>query len=160
MFDLRPNYGGGNEDNGDPLQKVPSTQCPRPCSRPPPTHASARDAWTLTGKSGSVSWGHCSFLLGPGAPGSACVLQESVAQGCVSSGGSMVGLRAASPRGLMPFPGLLHQSPCPCGRPLLTCTSTGNTQTLKGRSGSVSVESPGAHKVLFEPSEYLWCVWV
>ena len=96
LFDLRPNYGGGNEDNGDPLQKVPSTQCPRPCSRPPPTHASARDAWTLTGKSGSVSWGHCSFLLGPGAPGSACVLQESVAQACVSSGGSMVGLTVTS----------------------------------------------------------------
>jgi len=23
LFDLRPNYGGGNEDNGDLLQKVP-----------------------------------------------------------------------------------------------------------------------------------------
>ena len=23
LFDLRPNYGGGNEDNGDRLQKVP-----------------------------------------------------------------------------------------------------------------------------------------
>ena len=40
------------------------------------------------------------------------------------------------------------QSPCPFSRPLLTCTSTGDTQTLKGRSGSVSVESPGEHKVL------------
>ena len=31
-FDLRPNYGGGNEDNGDLLQKVlcthRHTQCP------------------------------------------------------------------------------------------------------------------------------------
>ena len=53
------------------------------------------------------------------------------------------------------------QSPCPCGRPLLTCTSTGDTQTLKGRFGSVSAGSlgPGAHKVLFEPSKYLWRVW-
>ena len=25
LFDLRPNYGGGNEDNGDLLQKVPLT---------------------------------------------------------------------------------------------------------------------------------------
>ena len=33
------------------------------------------------------------------------------------------------------------------------------TQTLKGRSGSVSVGSPGVHKVLFEPSECLWQVW-
>ena len=53
------------------------------------------------------------------------------------------------------------QSPCPCSRLLLTCTSTGDTQTLKGRSVSVSVGSlgPGAHQVLFEPSEHLWRVW-
>ena len=58
---LRPNYGGGNEDNGDLLQMVPCihcyTQCPQPCSRPPLTCASAWDSWTLTGKSGSVSCG-------------------------------------------------------------------------------------------------------
>ena len=51
------------------------------------------------------------------------------------------------------------QSPCPWSRPLLTHTSTGDTQTLKGRSGSVSVESPGVHKILFEPFECLWWVW-
>ena len=27
LFDLRPNYGGGNEDNGDLFQKVPCTHC-------------------------------------------------------------------------------------------------------------------------------------
>ena len=27
LFDLRPNYGGGNEDNGDLLQKVPCRHC-------------------------------------------------------------------------------------------------------------------------------------
>ena len=61
LFDLRPNYGGGNEENGDLLQKVPCmhchTQCPRPCSRPLPTRTSTRDSWTLTGKSGSASCG-------------------------------------------------------------------------------------------------------
>ena len=31
--------------------------------------------------------------------------------------------------------------------------------TLKGRSGSVSVGSPDAYKVLFEPSKHLWWVW-
>ena len=45
LFDLRPNYYGGNEDNGHLLQKVPCkhclTQCPQPCGRPLPTHASA-----------------------------------------------------------------------------------------------------------------------
>ena len=38
LFDLRPNYGGGNEENGDLLQKVLCThchtQCPRYFSRP------------------------------------------------------------------------------------------------------------------------------
>ena len=61
LFELRPNYGGGDEDNGDFLQKFPCrhcrTQCPRPCSRPPLPLASTGDSWTLTGKSGSVSCG-------------------------------------------------------------------------------------------------------
>ena len=90
LFDLKPNYGGSNEYNGC------HTQCPQPCSRPPLTHTSTRDSWILTGKSGSVSWGHCSFLLGPGAQGSVCALQESISQSCVSSGSSMVGLMVAS----------------------------------------------------------------
>ena len=51
LFDLRPNYGGGNEDNGNLLQKVPCRHCytqrPRSCSRPPPTHTSAGDSNTL-----------------------------------------------------------------------------------------------------------------
>ena len=59
LFDLRPNHGEGNEDNGDLLQKVLCrycpTQCPQPCSRPSLTHASGRNSWTLKGKSGSVS---------------------------------------------------------------------------------------------------------
>ena len=52
------------------------------------------------------------------------------------------------------------QSPWPHGWPLLTHSSAGDTHSLKGRSGSVSVGSlgPGMHKVLFEPSEHLW--WV
>ena len=59
LFDLRPNYGGGNGYNSDLLQKVlcrhGCAQCSWPCSRPLPTHASAGDSWTLTGKCGSVS---------------------------------------------------------------------------------------------------------
>ena len=61
LFDLRPNYGGSNADNGDLLQKVPGMHCCplclQPCSRPPLTHASTGDSWTLTGKSGLVSCG-------------------------------------------------------------------------------------------------------
>ena len=56
-----PNYGGGNEDNGDLPQKIPCmycyTQYPQPCSRPPLTLASTSDSWTPTGKSGTVSCG-------------------------------------------------------------------------------------------------------
>ena len=61
VLSAKPNYGGGNEDNGDLLQKAPSMHCctqyPQPCSWPPPTHASARDSWSLTSKAGSVSCG-------------------------------------------------------------------------------------------------------
>ena len=59
----------------------------------------------------------------------------------------------------VPYAHCCTECPQPCSRQLLTCTSIGDTQTLKGRSGSVSVESPGAHKVLFESSEHLWQVW-
>ena len=56
------------------------------------------------------------------------------------------------------------QSPCPCGRPLLTHTSAGNTQTLKSKSVSVSVGSLGpglgwGAQGLFEASEPFWRVW-
>ena len=59
----------------------------------------------------------------------------------------------------MPYPGLLHAEPLPHSSPLLTCTSAGDTQTLKGRSDTVSVGSPDVHKVLFVPSKHLWRVW-
>ena len=94
LLDLRENYGGGDEDNGNLLQKVPCkhccTQCLQPWSRLPPTHVSPGDSWTLTGMSGSVSCGvtapfswvlvHTRFCLCP-------------------------------PRGLMSYPGLLPPEP-------------------------------------------------
>ena len=43
LFDLRPNYGGGNEDNGTSFLHC-HTQCPRPCSRLSLTHTSTRDS--------------------------------------------------------------------------------------------------------------------
>ena len=85
LFDLRLNCGGGNEDNGALLQKVPCThcytQCPQPCSRPLLTHASAGDSWTLTGKSGSFSCRVTASHKSPGswiAQGFVCALQQSV----------------------------------------------------------------------------------
>ena len=113
LYDLRPNYGGGNEDNGNFLQKVPCTQCLQPCSRPLPTHTSTGDSFTFTGKSGSVSCGvtapsswvlvHTRFCL--------CAPRVYFSQSCVRSGSSMVGLMEPPPRGLMPYPSLLYPEP-------------------------------------------------
>ena len=79
LFDLRSNYGGGNEDNGNLLQqdvyKHCHTQCPWHSCRPTLTHTFAGYSSTLTDKSGSVScgltalfsWvlGHTRFYLCP-----------------------------------------------------------------------------------------------
>ena len=113
LFDLKPNYGGGNEYNGC------HTHHPQPCSRPLPTHTSTGDSWILSGKSGSVSCGgHCSFPLGPGAHKVLFLPSKSLfSQFCVSSGGSIVGLivttskrvyalpRSAAPRAPAPAAG-------------------------------------------------------
>ena len=149
--------------NGDLFQKTPCmccyTQRPQPCSRPPPAHTSAGDSWTLTGKSGPVS-------CGVTAPFS-CVLVHSRSSLCL--------LRDYFPvlcefwplyggvNGDLLQEGLCHtqdgctQSPCPCGRPLLTRTSPGDTQAqfclrLCGSLGS------DVHKVSLSPLS-IWQEW-
>ena len=107
----------------------------------------------------SLLWGHCSFLLCPGAHKVLFVPSKSLfPQCCVSSGGSMVGLMVTSSTRAYAIPrSAVLRAPAPvAGRPLVTRTSSGDTQTLKGRSGSYAVGCPGVHKVLFEPSEHLW----
>ena len=90
LFDWRPNSGGGNEDNGDLLQKIPGsyccTQCLGPCSSPLLTHTSGVDSWTesLTRTESLASLGLSlvgSLLLSPGSwctQGFVCALYESV----------------------------------------------------------------------------------
>ena len=118
-----------------------------------------RDSWTLTGKSGSVS-------CGVTAPFSWVLVHKVL----------FVPPRVCFPvlckfwqlyggvNGNLLQEGLCHtqvcctQSPCPCSRPLLTCTSSGDTQTqfclsLCRVSGSWCTQG------LFEPSEPLWRVW-
>ena len=145
--------GGGNEDNGDLLQKVPCmhccTQCPQPCSRPPLTHASAgecsnthRQVWV------SLWWGHCSFLLGPGAQGSVCALQEPISQSCVSSGSSIMGLMATSSKRAYATPkSAAPRAPVPVA---VHCWPVPPQKMLKHSSISVSVGSlgPDAYKNL------------
>ena len=91
--------------------------------------------------------------------GSVCALQESVSKSCVSSGSSMEGLMATSSRRAYAIPrSTAPRAPAPCSSPLLTYTSSGDTQTqfslsLCGVSGSWCAQS------VFEPSECLWRVW-
>ena len=160
---LGPNCGGGNQVNGDLLQNIPCMYCytqnPQPCSRSPPTHASARDSWTPTGKSGTV-------FCGVTAPFSWVLVHKVL---------------LCPPRDYFPVlcmfwqlycwvngdllqEGLCHtqvcytQRPCSCSRPPLTRTSTGDTQTqfclrLCGAPGTSCPQD------LFEPSERLWQEW-
>ena len=59
-------------------------------------HTSSRGIWTLASPV-SLSWGHCSFLLGPGAHKALFVPSMSLfPQFCVISGSSMVELMATS----------------------------------------------------------------
>ena len=158
-IDMGPNYGGDNEGNGDLPQKIPGmhccSPCPQPCSRPPRTHAFTRDSRTPTDKSpvGSL------FL----SPGSWCTrfcyaLQESISQSYVSCGSSMVGLMVTSSKRAYAIPkSATPRAPVP-GGPLLTHTSTGDTQTqfcvsLCGVPGSWCAQG------LSEPSEHLWQQW-
>ena len=131
LFDLGPVYGGGNEDNSNLLQKVPCMHCfaSNPEAghhRPTPLletleHSRASLCQSLVG----------SLLLSPGSwciQAFDCALQESVSPVLckfwwfygVVNGDSLQ-------------EGICHTQVCstqsPCGRPLLTHTSTGDTQT-------------------------------
>ena len=105
-------------------------------NRPSSTHTSTGDSWTLLGKSGSVScvvaapfsWVlvHARFCLCPPR-----VYFQVLCKVWQLSGGV---------NGDLLQEGLCHtqvcctQSPCPCGRPLLTHTSTRDAQTVLSQS--------------------------
>ena len=103
------------------------------------------------------------FLLSPGswcAQGFVCALQESVSPVLLKFWLLYGGVNGdLFQRGLCHIQVCPTESLCSWGRPLMTWASTRDTQTLKGRSGSISVGSCGAHKVSFESSECLWGVW-
>ena len=126
----------GNENNGSLLQKVPCcNQCSQPWSRPPLTHTSVGNSWTLMDMSASASCGvtapfswvlvHTRFCL---CPPRVCFLV--LCKFRHFSGGV---------NGDLFQEGLCHtqvcctQSPCLCGRPLPL------QETLRHSSGSVSV---------------------
>ena len=129
------------------LHLVPPT-----CSWPLPTHTSASDSWTLMGKSGSVSCGitapfswvlvHTRLCLCP--PG---VYFPVLCKFWLLYGGVNGNLLQEV---LCHTQVCFTQSPCPCRSPLLTHTSTGDTQTQFCLSllGSLS---PGGHKICLSP---------
>ena len=144
--------GGGNEDNGDLLQKIPCMYC----YTLPPTLQQAttelrlrwRDLNTHRQVWVSLLWDHCSFLLGPGAQGSVCALQVSSFHSCVSSGSSVVGLMVNSSRRAYAIP--KSAAPRAPGPEAVHCWPIPPQETLTDSSVSVSVGSlgPGAHKNL------------
>ena len=120
-----------------PLTLHQATAAPRLCCRLLDTQ---RQVWV------SLLWGHCLFLLSPGAcKGFVCALQECVSQSCVSSGGSTIGLMVTSSKRAYAIP----RSTAP-GAPAPTAVhclpiSTGDTHTqfslsLCGVSGSQRVQ--------------------
>ena len=135
LFDLGPNYGGANEDNGDLLQKVPcmhcSTQCPQPCSRPywcmplPKTPGPSRASLgqSLVG----------SLLLSPGSwciQDSVCALPESVFPVLYKFWQFCGGLMAISSKSIYAIPrSTAPRAPAPAAVHCWTCTSSGGTQT-------------------------------
>ena len=133
------------------------TQCPQPCSKPPPTHASTGDSWTLPGKSGSVSCGVTASFSWVLVSTRFCLCPSRVYFSVLCKFWQLFG----GINGDLLQEGLCHthvcctQSPCPCSSPLLTRTSRGDAQTqfclsLCGVSGSWCTQG------LFEPSEHLW----
>ena len=99
LADLRANCGGGNEDDGDLLQRscvcTAALSAPDPAAGPLLAHASARLLDTHAQVWVSLSCSLCPFLLGPGVHQVLFVPSKSLfPQSCVSSGGTMVGLIA------------------------------------------------------------------
>ena len=118
------------------------TQCPDPVEGrhywPTPPPETPGHSWVSLGQ-----FLVGSFLLSLGSwctKGFVCALQEPVSPFLCKFWWLYGGVN-----GDLLQEGLCHtqvcctQSPCPCGRPLMTCTSAGDTLTPKGRSGSVSV---------------------
>ena len=117
LFDLRPNYGG-NEDDATSFRRLQARTAPLSAPDPAAGHRQPTPPPETPGHS-RASLGQSlvvSLRLSPGSwctQVSVCVRQEFVSQSCVSSGGSMVGLMATSSKRAYAIPGLLHPEPLP-----------------------------------------------
>ena len=117
LFTRGRNYGGGNEDNGDLLQKVPCLHCCAQCPSPAAGHRRPTPPLEMPGHP-QASLGQSpvgSLLLSPGSwcTRFCCALQESISPVLLSSGRSMVGLMATPSKRAYANPRLLHPEPLP-----------------------------------------------
>ena len=136
LFVLRPNYCGGNEDNGDLFHKEISMHCQPQCLQSTPPWETPEYSWASLGQSlvGSL-------LL---SPGSWCIqglfvpFKSLFPQSCVSPGSSMVGLMATSSKRAyaIPWSAAPRAPQSPCGRPL-THISAGE---VKWTFGSITTK--------------------
>ena len=154
LFDLRPNYGGGNDGNGHLLQKAPQRHCCTQCPtlQQPPSHTPLPQ----TPGHSRASLGQClvgSLLL---SPRSWCTrfcraLREAVSQSCISYGGSTVGSLATSSKRAYATP--RSAAPRASVSAEVHCWPVPARETLRCSSVSVSVGSlgPGAHNLCLSP---------
>ena len=150
---------------GNLLQKVLCTHCstqwPQHRRRMLQARASAGDSWTHRQVWISLLWGHGSFLLGTGVHMILFVPSKSLfPQSCVSSGSSMLGLMAtSSKRAYATQRSVAPRAPDPVAS---HCWCIPLQKTFKHSKDCLAQSmwvSPGACKVLFEPSKHLSWVW-
>ena len=106
---LGPNYGGGNEDNGNPFKR--SHVCTATLTAPNPAAGHRRSTPPLETRDTpgqvwvSLLWDHCSFLLGPGEHKVLFVPSKSLFPSPLEVlAAYMVGLMATSSKGAYAIP--------------------------------------------------------
>ena len=105
------------------------SQSPHPHRRSLLTRGSTGETQSLKGRSGSVSCGVSGSWC---TQDFVCALQESVSPGLCKFWWLYGGVNShLLQEGSCHLQVCYTQSPCPCGRPLLTCASTGDTQHSK-----------------------------
>ena len=165
LFDLKPNYGGGNEDMVTSFKishaSTVALSAPDPIAGQQWSMPSLETPGHSQASLFSLLWGHF-FLLDPDEHKVLFVPSKSLfPQSCVSSGGSIVVNGDLLQKGLCHTQVCCTQSPCPCpcpcGRLLLTCTFAGDIQTQLWLS-LCRIFGSWCTCGLFEPSECLW--WV
>ena len=163
LFNLRPNYGGGNEDNCDLPQRSHAGTAALSAAHPATGHCRPTPLADTPGHSqgslGQSLWSHYSFLLGPGAY-KVFFVPSKILSPVLCRFWQLYG----GVNGDFLQEGLCHtlvyctQKPCPLRQFMLTHTFTGDTRTevwlsLCGVSGSWCTQG------LFDPSGCHWWVW-